>query len=160
MFLERNMYDRGLGVGPKLGRRNHGLILHTQRMAMTLDELRKAFHEAMPGPRKGDLVDMMTKTRPISTVVESPGRVFTADKLGSKVISQFESHEDFSVLKSTTKADPNKPPPSYNAVCLKHPETGEIKFAYDQTLELQLINKLFNGQSRVSFRLCCAPAHL
>lgn len=117
-------------------------------MAMSLQELQKAIAAAMPGPRRGDKVKLMMKEgrRILMATVESPGKIFTASKLGSKVRNEFASYGDFTVLKTGEGSDDGL----YNAVCLKHPETGDIIFTYSQRFELQLDNKLFHGQPRVS----------
>ena len=116
--------------------------------AMTLGELQEAIAAALPGPRKGDCVKLMTEGKRVhQATVISPGKIFTSSKLGRSVIEKFASYEDFSVLQTKDNA-------LYNAVCLKHPETGDIIFAYSQRFELQLDNKLFNGQPRVRSADC------
>ena len=123
---------------------------------MTIEELRDAIAEAMPGPRKGDRVKLIMKcNKSVShreAIVVSPGKIFHADKLDRNLEEQFSTHEDFSVLQvKDPNPQPGKKDTLLNTICLKLPKTGETAFIYSERFELQLDNKLFNGQPRVCF---------
>lgn len=55
----------------------------TMDAPMTLVELQAAIAEAMPGPRKGDMVDFLCEgKKSIKAIVISPGKIFESKKLG------------------------------------------------------------------------------